>query len=220
MIAYASRTGTRRNLAALRRAGWRLMVSARGVLRSEGFPYALDNGAWTAFVKGEPFDADAFRRALDLLGAGADWAVLPDIVEGGLRSLEFSMSWRAQLGDPCPWLLAVQDGMEVADVRPLVGARLGIFVGGSTAWKVATAGTWGQLAHDAGCWLHVGRVNSARRIRVCAAAGADSFDGSSVSRYAETLPLLDAARRLPDLLAPAAMRRACAILAAPAVLPA
>ena len=28
MIAYASRTGTRRNLAALRAAGWRLLVSA------------------------------------------------------------------------------------------------------------------------------------------------------------------------------------------------
>lgn len=45
MIGYASRTGTRRNLDALRAAGWRLMVSARGALRTEGFPYALDNGA-------------------------------------------------------------------------------------------------------------------------------------------------------------------------------
>ncbi len=58
MIAYASRTGTRRNLAALRDAGWRLMVSARGVLRTEGFPYGLDNGAWTAFQRDEPFDVD------------------------------------------------------------------------------------------------------------------------------------------------------------------
>src|SRR3546814_4879783 len=49
VIAYASRTGTRRNLDALRDAGWRLMVSARGVLRTEGFPYELDNGAWTSF---------------------------------------------------------------------------------------------------------------------------------------------------------------------------
>lgn len=52
------------------------MVSARGVLRTEGFPYALDNGAWTAFQKGEPFDGAAFERAVKLLGADADWIVL------------------------------------------------------------------------------------------------------------------------------------------------
>jgi len=42
--------------------------------------------------------------------------------------------------------------------------------------------------------LHVGRVNSARRIRLCAMAGADSFDGSSASRLAVSLRNLDNAR--------------------------
>jgi hypothetical protein len=41
MQMYASRTGTRRNLAALRAAGWRLLVSATGVHRHEGFCYML-----------------------------------------------------------------------------------------------------------------------------------------------------------------------------------
>jgi hypothetical protein len=40
MIAYASRTGTKRNLEAMRQNGWRLLVSAKGVLRTEGFKYA------------------------------------------------------------------------------------------------------------------------------------------------------------------------------------
>jgi hypothetical protein len=40
IIPYASRTGTRRNLDALRERGWRLLVSASGVLRTEGFRYA------------------------------------------------------------------------------------------------------------------------------------------------------------------------------------
>lgn len=39
MVSYASRTGTRRNLAAMRGAGWRLLVSAAGVLRTEGFEH-------------------------------------------------------------------------------------------------------------------------------------------------------------------------------------
>ncbi len=113
-MGYASRTGTRRNLSALRAAGWRLMVSARGVLRSEGFRYALDNGAWTAYQKGQPFDQGAFLRALDLLGEGADFIVVPDIVAGGRQSLDFSLEWLPHLLPlRVPLLLAVQDGMSL-----------------------------------------------------------------------------------------------------------
>ena len=93
LIAYASRTGTRRNLAALRDAGWRLLVSAAGCLRNEGFPYALDNGAWSSYQQGRPFDEPAFVRALRKLGAGADWTTLPDIVAGGHASLDLSLRW-------------------------------------------------------------------------------------------------------------------------------
>jgi hypothetical protein len=201
VIAYASRTGTRRNLKALREAGWRIMVSAKGVLRTEGFPYCLDNGAWWAFVNGQPFDEVAFLRAYEMLAAGADFVVLPDVVAGGLPSLDFSLSWRERLGKPvCPQLLAVQDGMEPHDVTAIVGPHLGIFVGGSTEWKEARVSDWGELARKVSAYMHVGRANSARRIALCAAAGADSFDGSSASRYAVTLPKLDLARRQLELL--------------------
>lgn len=201
MIGYASRTGTRRNLDALAAAGWRLMISAKGALRSEGFPYALDNGAWNAFTAGLPFDEEAFLRAYGLLGRGADFAVLPDIVAGGLASLAFSRAWLARLEPVCPLMLAVQDGMAAGDVEHLVSPSLGIFVGGSTEWKEATMAAWGFLARARGARLHVGRVNTVRRIRLCHAARADSFDGSGPSRFANELARLDLARRQPDLLA-------------------
>ncbi|EXJ13883.1 hypothetical protein [Imhoffiella purpurea] len=206
MIGYASRTGTRRNLAALRRAGWRLIVSAASDLRTEGMRYALDNGAWTCHQQGRPFDAPSFMRAVDLLGMHADWIVLPDIVAGGHRSLELSLSWLERLRPlGAPLLLAVQDGMSTTEIAPLIGPDLGIFVGGSTEWKLATALDWGRLAHAHGAHLHVARVNTARRVRLCAAIGASSFDGTSASRFAVTLPLLDAVRRQPDLLSAAAL---------------
>ncbi len=198
MIAYASRTGTRRNLAALRAAGWRLLVSATGAWRSEGFRYAIDNGAWTAHQNGVAFDERSFLGLVELLGAQADWVVMPDIVGGGRASLDYSLSWRERLAGVAPLLLAVQDGMTVDDVRPLVGPQLGIFVGGSTRFKLGTMAQWGKLADERSCWLHIGRVNSARRIQLCAAAGARSFDGTSASRYAKTLPVLDNALRQPD----------------------
>lgn len=200
MIAYASRTGTRRNLKALRRAGWRLLVSATGVHRHEGFRYAIDNGAWTAHQKGVPFDADKFKRLLEALGKGADWIVLPDIVGGGRRSLEFSLSWLSYVRSINPSvLIAVQDGLMREDVAPLLGATTGIFVGGSTDWKIKTLPLWGEVAKDHGCHCHAARVNTRRRILLALRSGCDSFDGSAPSRYAVTLPLLDWSRRQTDM---------------------
>lgn len=199
MVSYASRTGTRRNLNAMRAAGWKLLVSAAGVLRTEGMPYALDNGAWSAFQQARPFDEDAFMRAVDQLGEGADWIVLPDIVADGMRSLDYSLTWLERLrGLPTRLLIAVQDGMEIDDVRPFLSPAVGIFVGGTTEWKEATAGAWGSAARRRNCYLHVGRVNSVRRIRLCAAAGANSIDGTSATRFSMTLSRLDAATRQPD----------------------
>ncbi|WP_288804637.1 hypothetical protein [uncultured Novosphingobium sp.] len=211
MIAYASRTGTKRNLAALREAGWHLMVSARGVLRTEGFPYALDNGAWTAFAEWrdgkratpQPCIA-SFVRAVERLGHDAEFIVVPDIVMGGAASLAMSRSWLRKLRrNPCAkrakLLIAVQNGMEPSDIERFLCHRVGIFVGGDTDWKLATMAMWSKLAHAHGAICHVGRVNSARRIACCEAAGIDSFDGSSASRFAVTLRPLELARQQIDI---------------------
>lgn len=200
MIAYAARTGTRRNLDALRRADWRLLISPV-CLRTEGFAYALDNGAWSAYTQGRPFDVRAFEIALRRCGPGADWTTIPDIVAGGRASLDLSLRWMQRVLSESPRaLLAVQDGLTPDDVVPFVGERVGIFLGGSTAWKEATLLEWGALGRRLGCWVHCGRVNSARRIRRCGDAGVTSFDGSGVSRYASELPRLDHARRQLTLL--------------------
>ncbi|WP_370601832.1 hypothetical protein [Pseudomonas nitroreducens] len=194
MVSYASRTGTKQNLAAMREAGWRLLVSPAGVLRTESMPYCLDNGAWSAYQQGRPFDEVAFGRAVDLLGAEADFIVLPDIVCGGMASLDFSLMWRERLaGIPTLTLIAVQNGVEPDDVREFLSPSCGLFLGGSTDWKLKTCNAWGVLARRRNCHFHVGRVNSAKRIKLCSAAGAHSIDGTSATRFSKTLPRLDAA---------------------------
>lgn len=203
MICYASRTGTRRNLEALRRAGWRLLISRVGVWRTEGFAYALDNGAWSDFQSGRAFDEEGFERLLEKLGEGADFVVLPDIVAGGLRSLELSVRWMNRALSVCPLvLIAVQDGMELADLTPLIGPNVGIFLGGSTEWKLQRMDDWGRICAERGVYYHVARVNTSRRIRLAAAAGATSIDGSSGSRYSITVRPLDLTARQPDLFSP------------------
>lgn len=226
MIGYASRTGTIRNLEALRAAGWGLLVPASGDHRAEGFsPYALDSGAWAYHGQGVPFDVGSFEKLVGSLGEGAEFIVLPDIVGGGQASLKLSMEWLSRLeGVGRRRLIAVQDGMSPWDVEPLLGPTVGIFVGGSTAgpqvrgmssgvpgptwtaedprggWKWRSLPFWGHLARRTGCYLHVGRVNSSRRILECSRVGADSFDGTSVTKWAKNITKLDASLRQGALL--------------------
>jgi hypothetical protein len=143
-------------------------------------------------------------KLVERYGSFADWIVIPDIVGGGHRSLEFSLSWIERLRGFRRLLLAVQDGMSRDDVTPILkgNPRMGIFLGGSTDWKLRTMYDWGLLACAARRWYHVGRVNSRRRIRLVAESGADSFDGTSATMYSITLPRLDAARQQPSLLVP------------------
>lgn len=204
MICYASRTGTRRNLDRLRAHGWGLLVSRAGVWRTEGFERIVaDNGAWADFQAGRPFDEDAFERFLDWLAAQsiiADWIVLPDIVAGGLRSLDLSIRYINRCLSLTPLvLIAVQDGMEDRHLAPLVGPSVGIFLGGSTEWKLATMLAWGRFCRQRGLYYHVARVNSIKRMSLAAASGADSVDGSSATRFSVTTAKLSYAARQLDL---------------------
>lgn len=184
-MGYFSRTGTKRTLALLREAGAHCLVSAKGVHRTEGFPYAIDNGAWTAHAQGKPFDDDAFVKCVDLLGRDAEWLASPDIVCGGQSSLALSLKWLPWCLERTPRvLIPVQNGMTPADVTPFLSRRVGTFVGGDDAFKEGTMARWAELSRAFGAYCHVGRVNTKRRIVMCADAGADSFDGTAWTRFA------------------------------------
>jgi hypothetical protein len=190
---YASWTGTKRNLAALRREGWRLLMTPDTLIRCKGTtrprwpdgdpaPYCLDNGAWGCHQRGEGFNAEAFVWALERIGTGADWVVAPDIVGAGLASLRLTEAWLPRIVHP-KVLIAVQDGMSPEDVAPMLNSGRGIFLGGSTEYKLQSMPMWGRFARQAGVHFHVARVNTIRRLRACQSAGADSIDGSKPSRW-------------------------------------
>ena len=198
--AYASRTGTRRNLAALRAAGWGLFVSATGVHRHEGFPFIIDNGAWTYYQRGEPFNPEPFVRLVERLALDdlCEGVVAPDIVCGGRASLELSLAWIEWLAefihDSLVVYLAVQPGIDPEAVRCWLNPMFGVFVGGESKWKEETCGMWSELARSREARCHVGRVNSARRLAICKRAGVDSFDGSGPSRFEKALIEMESAR--------------------------
>jgi len=159
--------------------------------------YCLDNGAWSEHRGTASFDPAAFRELVERLGPRADFVVSPDVVGGGRESLRLSVKWLPELLQTCRRvLIPTQDGLTKRDLRPYLGPRVGLFVGGSDEHKLGTLRQWGALASSVGCWLHVGRVNSARRIEYCGIAGADSFDGSGAARFGPIkLELYERARR-------------------------
>lgn len=214
-MAFATRTGTHRNLDGLRAARWGLLVSAAGVWRTEGFTkWVGDNGAWSDFKKGEPFNEDRFVRFILYVEAQVRagnpplWIVIPDIVMGGEASLDLSVRWLRKLRRRrglrgVRFMLAVQNGMEAGKmlgrVKRIVCPRVGIFIGGGTEWKLAHLKLWRRISRERGALVHCARVNTARRIRACAAAGVDSFDGSSPSIWGKTLRPLELARQQNDI---------------------
>lgn len=204
MKLYASRTGTLRNLALLRAGGWGTLVTPLGDISAKGLgDYVLDNGKWNAFTTGRPWDEARFWRMVRALGAGATWLLVPDVVADGVASLALTCEWLPRLRGRCRLLLvAVQDGMTEADVAPLMGPGVGIFLGGSTAWKLANMERWGRFCAAWGCYYHVGGVNTQKRIRLALAAGADSIDGSSGTRFAVSIEPLTSAARGRDMFAP------------------
>ena len=164
---------------------------------SRGFKRVMvDNGAWGCFQRKVPWREDRFVSLVERHLDNAAFVVAPDIVCGGKASLDLSLAWvPALLARNLRVVIPVQNGMTPGDLAPHLGQRVGLFVGGDTEWKESTLPLWGELKTRTGCWLHVGRVNTARRIRLCAMSGVDSIDGTSASRFAKTVAPLDAALR-------------------------
>lgn len=146
----------------------------------EGIPYALDNGAFSAWKNGTIWDIDAWRKMLDkamVCGQKPIWGVVPDVVCNKDLTLEKWYVYRYSL--TCrgiPTALAVQDGMFPSDV-PTAPKPDVIFVGGSTFWKWKTLPMWCKHFPR----VHVGRVRT-RKLEVAERCGAESVDGTGFMR--------------------------------------
>lgn len=151
--------------------------------RNKPYRYFLDNGAFGAWTHGRDFDEGAFLFILTRL-TNPDFAVIPDIVAGGKKSLEYSIRWRTFLPDSFKWYLAVQDGMTPNSIPDFMLRRVaGLFVGGSMPWKLETMAQWIEFAHSKKLYCHVGRIGDLDKIKTCERAGADSVDSSNFARH-------------------------------------
>ena len=106
------------------------------------------------------------------------FAAAPDVVGDAAATLHRSqrmLDWIRYAGFPAA--LVAQDGLENLTV-PWDDLDA-LFIGGSTSWKLGAAAR--ELAAEAnrrGKWVHMGRVNSLKRLRYADAIGCDSADGT------------------------------------------
>jgi len=157
-------------------------------LPTKVFPtnYALDNGAFSCYTKGYPFQRDLFMSTINKCykkNIILDFIVCPDIVCGGKKSLSFSASWaeKEMLGTP-NLALVVQDGMETIDVLPCLSPFSYIFLGGSVEWKWKNAKKWVSFAKEHNKKVHIGQCGQLKYLNIAKELEVDSVDSTSFVR--------------------------------------
>lgn len=156
----------------------------------DGVTLCADNGA---YGKGYPGD-DAWWAWLQTLPV--EWcafAVAPDVPFDAAATLERSRPWLPRIRSlSIPAALAAQDGLENLDV-PWDEFDV-LFIGGTTEWKLGhEAALLIAEAKRYGKHVHMGRVNSEKRLRYARFIGCDSADGTYIAHGPDT--------NLPDVLA-------------------
>lgn len=162
-----------------------IVTPAAGNAITPGAIWCADNGVFGGDYPGD--DAYlAWLAARRHLAASCAFAVAPDVVrapDGQLRPDAAATLARSApmlpriraLGFPAA--LVAQNGLEHLDV-PWDDFDV-LFIGGDDAWKEGPAAA--QLARAAkqrGKRVHMGRVNSLRRLRIAERIGCDSADGT------------------------------------------
>lgn len=156
--------------------------------------FCIDNGAFGAF------DEPSFLSLLERERPRRDlcrFVAVPDVVASARRTLEVFDEWKLRLAG---WALAivVQDGQEHLPIPWKEIAA--IFVGGSTDWKMGPhAAACIKAAKAIGKWVHVGRVNTPGRYEYFEQLGADSIDGTGLSRYSWMREAIYRAKTTPEL---------------------
>ena len=183
MRLYTS-TGTRKTIEECNRMNVGLLMVDKWRNPDEWPFFAVDNGCFAAFNRGEEWDPSPFLRILARLkaeGRRPDFIVIPDkpLAED---SLEFSKAWLpilSKMYPDFPLYIAVQDGTAREDLVCIMDDINGIFVGGSIGWKMETMGVWARFAHDQGLQCHIGRIGPVQRMLLAEMAGADSIDSTT-----------------------------------------
>jgi len=191
MKIYGGNVSGRDKIDFFKKRGWGTMVTGTKYITPKEIDFAVDNGAFVSWKKGEEWDSNEFVKSIEKivrLNLRPDFIVLPDIVAGGLDSLGLSSSWIVRV--PSPKYLAVQDGMEMhldKIDREFMNRIEGLFVGGTMKWKLKTGEFWVNVAKRMKIKCHIARVGTFKRLLWARRIGADSVDSTTYIQNWKTI---------------------------------
>ena len=141
-------------------------------------PVALDNGCYSGFVpqKFRKMLCEASSSECDIL-----WVASPDVVGCAKSTAALFEKWHYELSD----FRVAYVGQNGAEELELPFKYFDcLFIGGTTDWKLSKSAR-DLIIHAKHLEksVHVGRVNSEKRLRYCYQLGVDSVDGSGYFRY-------------------------------------
>lgn len=140
----------------------------------EGRHWALDNGCFIG-----DFDPGRFFHVLEMLDPYLDrclFLTCPDVVGDARATLKRWSEWADILRHYGPVAFVAQDGQEDLE---LPSEMDWLFVGGSTDWKMGQgARSCIQWARERDIPVHVGRVNSIKRLAYFKSLDCQSADGT------------------------------------------
>ncbi len=150
-----------------------------------GDVWAADNEAFVGF------NETKFDAMLERIGKypGCLFVSAPDVVADSVATFDLFDRWGPLIrGDyASPVALVAQDGMTVKDYEWWSLSFDALFIGGSTEWKLSEeARRLVAAANRDGVWVHMGRVNTHRRLKMAKSWGVDSVDGSSMAMFTDT----------------------------------
>jgi hypothetical protein len=152
-----------------------IVVPCSGGSYVPGVDFCIDNGR---FGKGWPGYDRWWAGVQSYPVEGCHFVTAPDHVGDAEATLKDSAPWLPQirnLGHRAA--LVAQDGLEVLDT-PWDSFDV-LFIGGTTEWKLGPeAALLAKEAKSRGKGLHMGRVNSQKRIRYAHSLGCDTVDGT------------------------------------------
>lgn len=152
------------------------------------WPWAADNDAFS------DWNEQRFLRMLDRITGrpGCLFVSAPDVVGDAQATLERFREWLPRLKETGqPLAFVAQDGIDQIDV-PWDDFDC-LFVGGknqpagTVQFKLGpVAADYVRQAKERGKWVHMGRVNTRKRIRYAKSIGCDSIDGTNFSMFRRT----------------------------------
>ena len=162
-----------------RHHGWLITPNVRRCflrIYAYDMPIACDNSAYSNFSESR------YLSMIDKITVPVLWITLPDEVANPHRTNELWQEWINYVDYPRAYV--GQDGCE--DMEIPWDDLTCFFIGGTTDWKLSkTAADLVKEAKLLNKWVHMGRVNSDKRLSYAYRIGCDSVDGTRYSKFSK-----------------------------------